>query len=184
MRQGGRGEEPHEGNARTPFHTLKYSDYHKFQTFKTAAIQYILVHSNCRSNPAQTSTQLGEPLPPMTKPTFPARVPWSLALRTCCLLLALFAVSACYRNETLEHVFSVPALSSETCSTLVLQAVGSQDGVLSASPDLMNQTLHVTFNSRLVALKNIEYAIKDAGFDVDQSEGRPAAKARLPENCR
>lgn len=100
------------------------------------------------------------------------------------LNLALFAGNACYRNETFEHVFSIPALNSETCTALILNAVGTQDGVLSATPDLMNQTLHVTFNSRVVALKNIEFAIKDAGFDVDESVGRAAARARLPEECR
>ncbi len=111
----------------------------------------------------------------------PAR---SLLFLALVLGLPLTFGSGCFRNETFEHVFSIPALTNETCSALVSSVVFAQDGVLSATPDLENQTLHVTWNSRLTALKNIEVAIKNAGFDVDESIGRPAARDELPEACR
>lgn len=100
-----------------------------------------------------------------------------------CLLL-LGTGNACYRNETVEIVYSVPKLASEECSSLVLKALGTLEGILSAKPDLVNHTLTVTYNSRLLARKNIEYAVMEAGFDIDQSAGTAAAKAQLPGSCR
>ena len=98
-----------------------------------------------------------------------------------------FAGSGCFvrpRNDIHTHVFSVPKAGSQDCVKVILDILGSAAGVQHVEPDPANATLTVTFDTRVTALKNIEYALAEAGFDVDASVGRAAAKAALPENCR
>jgi copper chaperone CopZ len=95
--------------------------------------------------------------------------------------------SGCFirpRNDDITHTFSVPKLTSPECSKIVLDILGQAAGVSKVEPDLQKGALRVTFSTRVTALKNIEYALSEAGFDVDDSIGDPAAKAKLPEGCR
>jgi copper chaperone CopZ len=100
------------------------------------------------------------------------------------LTITLLLGSGCYRNDVQQVLFTIPALTSEECSRIVLSALAKTDGIMEAQPDLEKATLSIRYNARLTALKNIEYAIAESGFDVNEEIGRPEAKARLPEACR
>jgi copper chaperone CopZ len=95
--------------------------------------------------------------------------------------------SGCFirpRDDLHTHAFKVPAIRSPECSNLILGILGKAAGVKNVEPRPSEGTVNVSFDSHFTALKNIEFALSEAGFDVDDSVGRPAAKARLPEACR
>ncbi len=91
------------------------------------------------------------------------------------------------REDIRQVTFSVPAIGSQDCRSLLLkvldpfQATGVVTGA-DLNPD--QGTLVVTFKSRELAIKNLEYAIAKAGFDIEDTPGNPKAKANLPEACR
>jgi hypothetical protein len=58
------------------------------------------------------------------------------------------------------------------------------DAIVRAQPDVAARTVTVTYNSMRLAIKNIEYAITAAGFDVNEEQARPEARQALPEGCR
>ena len=96
----------------------------------------------------------------------------------------LTLVCGCYRKDERTIELKIPKLTSAECSQHVLNALTKMEGIKGASPDLANQTLSVTYNARLTASKNVEYAITEAGFDVNDSHGDEKAKEKLPESCR
>lgn len=99
--------------------------------------------------------------------------------------LSLMAGSTgCFRNDIREVTFSVPQLAAPECADVIQNALASIDGVIGAEADLVNQQLTVTFNGLKLAIKNIEFVIAGAGFDVDQTPGVAGAKAALPAPCR
>lgn len=107
------------------------------------------------------------------------------------LILLLTAViltcGACFvrpRNDIHTHTFRVPKVKSPECGQLILNVLAKVGGITDVKPNSADGTLTISFDSRTTALKNIEFALAEAGFDVDDSVGRPAAKAKLPEGCR
>ena len=103
------------------------------------------------------------------------------------LTAVTLASSACFirpRNDIHTHTFSVPGIASPECGKLILDLLGKIAGIKEVAPHPEDGTLTVSFDSGITALKNIEFALAEAGFDVDASVGRAAAKARLPEGCR
>jgi hypothetical protein len=50
--------------------------------------------------------------------------------------------------------------------------------------DLTNRTLRVRYDSLKMSLKNIEFAIADAGFEANNTPASASAAAQLPAECR
>ena len=92
--------------------------------------------------------------------------------------------TGCFRNDIRTVSYSVPAMGSPECVKIIQNAIGSIDGILYATPDLGARTIAVTYDSTKLAIKNIEFVISGAGFDVDNTPGKPQPKAKLPDNCR
>lgn len=103
---------------------------------------------------------------------------------SCCFLILLVFTTGCFRKDVRTIELEIPKLTSRECSKYVLNALATIEGVTGAEPNLDSQTLSITYNARLTAFKNIEYAIASAGFDVNDTEGRAEGKAKLPETCR
>jgi hypothetical protein len=89
-----------------------------------------------------------------------------------------------FREDDRKVVFTVPALDSPDCSRELLEVLSRIGAVKEAIPDLDAQQVTILYNSRDIAIKNIEYAIAGAGFDVDDSIGNSGKRAKLPEACR
>ncbi|NCC51639.1 MAG: cation transporter [Spartobacteria bacterium] len=98
------------------------------------------------------------------------------------LLGGAMLLSAC-RNDIREKVFNVPAMNGPECAEIIQKGLLGMEGVKSATPNYDQKTMAVIFDSKKVAIKNIEYMITGLGFDVDTSEAKPDAKANLPEGC-
>lgn len=105
-----------------------------------------------------------------------------LVLAGCVAFLG--STSACFKEDIRTVVYDVPAMSGSECVKIIQNALGSVDGVLSARPDLVNRTIAVTYDSSKLGIKNIEYVISGAGFDVNNTEGRSGPKESLPAECK
>ena len=101
-------------------------------------------------------------------------------------ILILISLPACFRQDVITIELQVPQMRSDDCARLVLQSFGrlEADAILRAEPNVAEGTLRVTYNSMRLAIKNIEYAITAAGFDVNEERARPEARQALPERCR
>lgn len=100
-------------------------------------------------------------------------------------MVSLIAASTgCYRNDTRTLVFDIPTLRSQACSDSLQNAMKMIDGVQTVEADLAQGKLTVTFDGLKLGIKNVEYVILGAGFDVNGSPGVASAKAQLPPECR
>lgn len=102
-----------------------------------------------------------------------------------CILLSLLAVSAgCFRNDIRTETFKIEQLRNDESVKLAGQALRSVEGILEVQGDINTRTLIVKFDGLKSQLKNVEYAIVKAGFDLPNWPAQPADKAKLPEALR
>ncbi len=104
-----------------------------------------------------------------------------------CLALVLpFMLGACFRQDVLTVDIDIPQMRSAECRRLVLQAIGQleQDAIERADLDIETGVMTITYDSRRLALKNIEHVIAAAGFDANDERAPDEARAALPEECR
>lgn len=100
------------------------------------------------------------------------------------LLAALLAVTGCFRNDIRTEVFKIEQLRTDEGEQLVAKALRPIAGIKYIKADLENHTLTVTFDGLNAYIKNIEYVIVKAGFDLPNWPADPADKAKLPEALR
>jgi copper chaperone CopZ len=100
------------------------------------------------------------------------------------LLIALFVLSGCFRNDIRTETFQIEQLRSQDGIARIAQALKTVSGIMEIRPDLEARTLTVVWNGREAYLKNIEYAIVKAGFDLPNCPADPEDKAKLPEELR
>ena len=103
-------------------------------------------------------------------------------------LLFCLVGAACHRNDIRTLVVSVPDMNSEACLPFIIQAFAPGgmplEGVLDIKPDVPARTLTFTYDSRRIAIRNLEYAITKAGFSANEHPAREDAQRRLPPECR
>ena len=103
------------------------------------------------------------------------------------LLLMFIAVGwglSCRKHDIRTVVVKVPDLKNPACAKIIQDEFIKQPGIRSIQPDFQQRTLTVTYDSMVIALKNIEFVIAGAGFDANEVRARPEAIERLPPECR
>jgi hypothetical protein len=100
------------------------------------------------------------------------------------LLTALLLLAGCFRNDTRTETFQIKQLRSQDDVQIIAKALRPVSGVKEIRPDIPNHKLTVVFNGLEGYIKNIEYAIVKAGFDLPNWPADPADKAKLPEELR
>ena len=131
-------------------------------------------------------------------------------MRTKCVSFAVLATGAvllsvaapgCRQQDIRTVTVQVPAMKNEACAERVSEAVASElvsgagehanrqivrSLVLSGAivPDLANRTVIVRYDSLRLSLKNVEFAIADAGFEANNTPASAQAAAQLPPECR
>lgn len=100
------------------------------------------------------------------------------------LLTALLLLAGCFRNDTRTETFQIKQLRSQEAVQVIVKALRPVSGVKEIQPNLEKHTLTVVFNGLEGYIKNIEYAIVKAGFDLPNWPADPADKAKLPEDLR
>ena len=102
------------------------------------------------------------------------------------LLLALVIVVACQgcrQKDIRVTEIKVPNVYNSACEQQVIQAITPLKGINLSSIVFEDGVLRVEYDSMQLATKNIEHAIKDAGFDANEFAADPAARAKLPREC-
>lgn len=100
------------------------------------------------------------------------------------VILACFLLSSCRQQDVREVVVKTPGLKNQACAKIIQDAFMHQPGIVSIRPDFQKHEIAVTYNSMVIALKNIEFTIAAAGFDANDIRAQTNALAALPPECR
>jgi copper chaperone CopZ len=101
-----------------------------------------------------------------------------------CVAVLAFLACGCFRQDVRTLVVNIPQMKSADCSKIIQGALSRIEGIVSAEPDLEKRTMSITFNSTKLSIKNVEFLIAGVGFDANDEQGKPDAKAALPAECR
>lgn len=98
--------------------------------------------------------------------------------------VALGAVS-CRTRDVRTVLILVPEMKNTACRDIVVRAVAGCVGVDSSKivVSLPRRTVTVSYDSLLTALKNIEFAVAESGFQANEVPAKPEAVKKLPPEC-
>lgn len=99
------------------------------------------------------------------------------------MLALMILAGGCRQTDVRTAEVAVPNVWNAACEKRVRSALSALKGVDMATLKIENGNLSVRYDSMMLGLKNIEHAIKDAGFDANEFEGDPEARSRLPKEC-
>ncbi|HOU22414.1 MAG: hypothetical protein KBC66_11545 [Kiritimatiellae bacterium] len=102
-------------------------------------------------------------------------------------LAALLALGAgCFRNTISEIELDIPALESRACADLVQNAVArlGEGTIRDIRLDAAAGKMWVKYDNVRLGRRNIEVAIRNAGFAVNDLPANEEARAKLPAECR
>lgn len=93
----------------------------------------------------------------------------------------MLLLAGCFRNNIRTITFHVDPLNTEACAKLLSRSLKDLPGIEDRQIDLEAQTLTLTFNGLELYLKNVEFAIVQAGFDLPHWPATVANKAKLTQ---
>ncbi len=105
-------------------------------------------------------------------------------------LLASLLLSGCRLHDVRTIELDVPGMRCEACGERVVRSLAALEGV---EPDRLSVQLEtgkvsVRYDSMVVAIKNLEFAVASAGYRVEARPypipADPAARESLPPECR
>lgn len=105
-------------------------------------------------------------------------------------LAALLALGAgCFRNTISVIELKIPAMKTEPCAQAVQTAVarlglGPGGPIRDIRIELGAQTAWVTYDNVRLGRRNIEVAVRHAGFAVNDLPAVEDARAKLSAECR
>jgi copper chaperone CopZ len=103
---------------------------------------------------------------------------------------AVLALGAgCFRNPISTIELKIPAMKTEACSQAVQAAVGrlgtGEGGAIKdIRTDVAAQTAWVTYDNVRLGRRNIEVAVRNSGFAVNDLPANEEARAQLAPECR
>ena len=89
-------------------------------------------------------------------------------------MLAICAVS-CRKNDIKTTVVKVPGLKTQNHAKLIQDAFIHEAGIRSIRPDFQRHEVTITYDSMIIAIKNIEFVIAGTGFDANDTPAKPEA---------
>lgn len=102
-------------------------------------------------------------------------------------LAALAALGAgCFRNEISEIELNIPAMRTAACGQAVQAAVArlGEGAILDIQIDVPARKAQVKYNNVRLGRRNVEVAVRNAGFDVNDLPANEEARAKLPPECQ
>lgn len=102
------------------------------------------------------------------------------------LAVSCFMLPACRKSDIRTVTISVPEMKNEACVQRIGASIYKIGGINRESLvfDLSKRSITVTYDSMILARKNIEFAIAEAGFDANAVPANAQAAAALPDECR
>ena len=103
-------------------------------------------------------------------------------LLACCLSMTLVS---CRKHDVRTVLIHVPEMRNRACVDVVQDALSKVQGLQwnRTEIDLSRRTVTVTYDSMQMSLKNVEFAIADAGFRANNVPANEEAAAKLPDAC-
>ncbi len=104
--------------------------------------------------------------------------------------LALLALATgCFRNTISEIELDLPAMRTPACAAAVEGAlaklgIGSNSVIRTVRLDVEARKAWVTYDNVRLGRRNIEVAVRHAGFAVNDLPADEAARAQLAPECR
>lgn len=102
-------------------------------------------------------------------------------------LAALLALgSGCFRNTISEIELQIPAMQSQACAQTVQAAVArlGEGTIRDIRIDVEARKMWVSYDNVRLGRRNIEVAVRNAGFAVNDLPANEEARAKLPPECR
>ena len=106
-------------------------------------------------------------------------------------MAGLFAVllmlgGGCFRNTISEIELKIPALRSEACVQPVREALShlGDGAIIDVRVDIPARTMWVKYDNVRLGRRNVEVAVRHAGFAVNDLPADEDARAKLPAECR
>ncbi|MCG2660305.1 MAG: heavy-metal-associated domain-containing protein [Kiritimatiellae bacterium] len=100
------------------------------------------------------------------------------------IMLLIVCLTGCRKQDMRTVVVTVPGLKNQACAQIIQDAFMRQPGIKTIRPDWQQHTLTVTYDSMVIARKNIEFTIAGAGFDANDIRAPTNAVAALPAACK
>ena len=104
-----------------------------------------------------------------------------------CGLAALLVLGAgCFRNTASTIELDVPAMKTAACGDAVSAAVArlGEGAILDVRVDVAARKVWVDYDNVRLGRRNIEVAVRHAGFAVNDLPADEEARAKLPPECR
>jgi copper chaperone CopZ len=98
-------------------------------------------------------------------------------------ILGAAVAGGCRQQDFRTAEVRVPNVINGACEKRVRDALAPLKGIEMNLVGVTNGVLYVRYDSMQLGLKNIEHAVKDAGFDANEFPADPAARAKLPKEC-
>jgi copper chaperone CopZ len=94
-------------------------------------------------------------------------------------------LAGCRVRDVRTFEIQVPKMHNQACVDVIQKAVS---GILpepgAVKIDLERRVVTATYDSLVMARKNIEFVIADVGFSANDIPANKDAEARLPEACK
>lgn len=109
----------------------------------------------------------------------------SLIVTVVLTVCALAAVS-CRRYDVRTVTIHVPEMGNKECSRIVEDALAKVGGIQmdKLKVDTLSRTVTVMYDSLQLSIKNVEFAIAEAGFAANDVPAKREAQEALPPECK
>lgn len=100
-----------------------------------------------------------------------------------CVVAISLSLCGCRQRDIRVTNVRVPNVRNSACQKIVIDALSKIDGIDLEKITFSNGVMTVTYDSMKLGIKNIEHAVKDAGFDANDFEADKTAREKLPPEC-
>lgn len=92
----------------------------------------------------------------------------------------------CRLQDVRELELNIPDMLNPECAEIIVGQLTRTQGVLAETirVDLPQRRIMLEYDSMILAIKNIEFVVADAGFAVNNIPANEAARQELPAVCR
>ena len=102
------------------------------------------------------------------------------------LAVLLAAGPGCFRNTISEIELKIPAMKTEACGRRVQEAISSlgEGSIRDIRLEVGSRTVWVTYDNVRLGRRNIEVAVRNSGFAVNDLPANEEARAKWAPECQ
>jgi copper chaperone CopZ len=102
------------------------------------------------------------------------------------LVLAAVLIVSCRKQDMRTVTIGVAGMKNNACAAIVVDALQKSQNLQPEwiKADVEKRTVTVTYDSLQRSLRNLEFAIADAGFTANHTPANRQAAESLPADCR